>query len=95
MKTTQEVLDLADKYIKLEDALNNEAKPSPDSKKNGSKNDNNSNKNGASSRKDNKAKRPQESSNNDKKHPKYLKYELKFTSYMAPGSTRAEVLQAI
>lgn len=37
VKTTQEFLDRADKYIKLEEALRNEGKSSPDSKKNGLK----------------------------------------------------------
>ena len=50
VKTKQEFLDRADKYIKLEEALGNEGKPSPDSKKNNSKKENNSNKNGASSK---------------------------------------------
>ena len=42
VKTTQEFLDRADKYIKLEEAIANEGKPSPDSKKNCPKQDNGS-----------------------------------------------------
>lgn len=53
VKTTQEFLDRVYKYIKLDEMLTNEGKSSPDSKKNGSKNENKLNKNGASSRKDN------------------------------------------
>ena len=94
VKTTQEFLDRADKYIKLEEALGNEGKSSPDSKKNDSKKDNNSNKKWASSSKENKNKRPQESTSNDNKRPKYLKYEPKFTNYTALVSTRGEMLQA-
>lgn len=68
MRTTQKFLDRANKYIKLEEAIANEGKPSPDSKKNGPEQDNGSNKNGASSRKNNnKGKRAQESSSSDSK----------------------------
>ena len=74
VKTTREFLDRANKYIKIEEALANEGKPSPDSKKIRSKQDNGSNKNGASSSKNNKENRPQESSSSDDKQQKYLKY---------------------
>ena len=67
VKTMQKFLDRADKYIKLEQVIANKWKPSPNLKKNGSKQDNGSNKNGASSSKNNKGKRPQESSSSDGK----------------------------
>ena len=53
VKTTQEFLDRADKYIKLEEAIANEGKPLSKPKKNDSKPDNSSNKNGANINKNN------------------------------------------
>ena len=95
VRMMQEFLDRVDQYIKLETAEGNLGKSSPDSKKNGSKKEKYSSKNGASSSKEKKNKRPQESTSNDSKQPKYLKYEPKFTNYTSLVSTRAEVLQPL
>ena len=86
MKTTQKFLDRADKYIKLEDTIANEGKPTPDSKKNQEKTSNRASENGANGSKNgnkNNGKRSHaDVSISDNKRPKSNRYESTFINYI-------------
>ena len=100
VRTTQEFLDRADRYIKLEEAIADDGKPSGKDKKaaepakaaNGSKPSGNGNGNGNGK---NGGKRPHnEPSTSENKRAKGNRYEPRFTNYTALVESRGEVYQA-
>ena len=102
VKTTQEFLDRADRYIKLEDAIASEGKTpnkdkgteDPAKAANGSKPNGNGKGNGNGNGK-NGGKRPHnEPSTSENKRTKGNCYEPRFTNYTALVESRAEVYQA-
>ena len=104
VRTTQEFLDRADRYIKLEEAIADDGKPSGKDKKaaepakvaNGSKPNGNGKGNGnGNSNGKNGGKRPHnEPSTSDNKRAKGNRYEPRFTNYTALVESRGEVYQA-
>ena len=100
MKSTQEFLDRADRYIKLEEAIANEGK-SPAGDK-GPKEDpakatnmlDKPNGKGKNNGKNGGKRANNEPSTSENKHPKGNRYEPRFTNYTTLVESRAEVYQA-
>ena len=101
VRSTQEFLDRADRYIKLEDAIANEGK-SPTKDKgpkeeptNGSEKPNGNGKGNRNGNGRNGGKwANNEPSASESKRPKGNRYEPRFTNYTALVESRAEVYQA-